>query len=146
MKKIHATSCLIIFIAAFALANPPQKQNSPKVATKKTVSTKSIKKTNNPTELHVGKDALEYGKFGATEEITGNGNDMMISGNSNKLTITGSVGKIVISGKDNDITLVSVNEIKVTGTGNFISWEKSTNSNGKPIVQKIGGYNNIEKR
>ncbi len=94
----------------------------------------------------VAADALKYTDNGKEEEITLDGKDVLISGNDNKITFKGSIGKIVITGKNNDITIVSVKQIIVPGSGNFVSWEKSDNAGGKPVIQDKGGYNNIERR
>jgi len=94
----------------------------------------------------VATDALKYSDNSKEEEITLDGKDVLISGNENKITFKGSIGKIVITGKNNDITIVSVKQIVVSGSGNFVSWEKSDNTGGKPAIQDKGGYNNIERR
>lgn len=94
----------------------------------------------------VATDALKYSDNSKEEEITLDGKDVLISGNENKITFKGSIGKIVITGKNNDITIVSVKQIIVPGSGNFVSWEKSDNAGGKPVIQDKGGYNNIERR
>ncbi|MBK9792027.1 MAG: DUF3060 domain-containing protein [Sphingobacteriales bacterium] len=70
----------------------------------------------------------------------------MLSGNDNKITFKGSIGKYSNNRKNNDITIVSVKQIIVPGSGNFVSWEKSDNAGGKPVIQDKGGYNNIERR
>lgn len=94
----------------------------------------------------VATDALKYSDNSKEEEITLDGKDVLISGNENKITFKGNIGKIVITGKNNDITIVSVKQIIVPGSGNFVSWEKSDNAGGKPVIQDKGGYNNIERR
>jgi len=94
----------------------------------------------------VATDALKYSDNSKEEEISIDGKDVLISGNENKITFKGSIGKIVITGKNNDITIVSVKQIIVPGSGNFVSWEKSDNAGGKPVIQDKGGYNNIERR
>ena len=124
--------CLIT-ILNFA-ANPPQK----------TTAVKSIKKQ--VVNSNVDADAVKFSKSNITEEMLVDGKDLLISGNDNKLTIIGKINKVFISGNNNDITIVAVNEIEVTGNGNFVSWEKTNNNNPKPFVQDKGGYNNIEKR
>lgn len=94
----------------------------------------------------IAADAVKYNDSNKEEEITLDGKDVLISGNDNKITFKGSIGKIVITGKNNDITIVSVKQIIVPGSGNFVSWEKSDNAGGKPVIQDKGGYNNIERR
>lgn len=91
-------------------------------------------------------DALQFNDNSKEEEITIEGKDVLLSGNDNKITFKGTIGKIVITGKNNDIFIESVKQIVVPGSGNFISWEKSDNTGGKPFIQDKGGYNNIEKR
>lgn len=80
------------------------------------------------------------------KEISLQGENVLLSGSNNKITIKGIVGKISITGKDNDVYIETVNHITVSGNGNFVSWEKSTNANGKPVIVDKGGYNNIDKR
>jgi hypothetical protein len=105
-------------------------------------------KTNLKTAItqDVAVDALKYTDSSKEEEITVDGKDVVISGNENKITFKGAVGKIVITGKNNDIFIESVKQIIVPGSGNFVSWEKSDNAGGKPVIQDKGGYNNIERR
>jgi hypothetical protein len=137
LKKMKPPFLLFVFIWMVlfnATANPP----------KKSTPVKAIKKQ--AVILNDAADALNYNKSNATEEMVIEGKDVLISGNENKLTITGTVGKILITGKNNDITIVAVNEIKITGSGNFVSWEKTNNNKPKPEIQDKGGYNNIEKR
>ncbi len=94
----------------------------------------------------IADDAIKFDKSSAEDAIEANDNEILISGNDNKLTITGNVSKILITGKNNDITLTVVNEIIVIGSGNFVSWEKSSIADKNPVVQDKGGYNNIGKR
>jgi hypothetical protein len=44
------------------------------------------------------------------------------------------------------VNINTVNEILVKGNYNFISWEKSSNANGKPLISDKGGYNNVGQR
>ena len=129
-----------LMIAAVTFANPPKKTTT-KTAVKKT----TVAKTSTATP-QVAADAVKFDKANTTEEFAVDGKDVLISGNDNKLTITGNVAKIWITGKNNDITIVAVNEITITGSGNFVSWEKSNYSGAKPVIQDKGGYNNVEKR
>ena len=99
-----------------------------------------------PGPMTLSPDAIKYTDSNKEEEIIIDGKDVVLSGNDNKLTFKGTIGKILITGKDNDITIETVNKITVSGNGNFVSWEKSTTTNGKPVVEDKGGYNNIEKR
>ena len=80
------------------------------------------------------------------KEITLNGQDVLISGNDNKITIKGLIGKITITGKDNDLVIESVNQIIISGNGNFVSWEKTSNGNQKPNITDKGGYNNVGRK
>ena len=103
-------------------------------------------KTTTTTSQEIAADAIKYADNNKEDEVTIDGKDVFISGNDNRLTFKGTIGKIIITGKDNDILIESVNQIIVSGNGNFVSWEKSTNASSKPIIQDKGGYNNIEKR
>lgn len=94
----------------------------------------------------IAADAFIFSDSNKEEEINLTGKDVVLSGNDNKLTFTGVMGNIQITGKNNDITIVSVKKIVITGSGNFVSWEKSDNASGKPFIQDKGGYNNVEKR
>lgn len=80
------------------------------------------------------------------KEITLNGQDVLISGKDNKITIKGLIGKITITGKDNDVVIESVNQIIISGNGNFVSWEKTSNGNQKPNILDKGGYNNVGRK
>lgn len=136
-KKMKSLSFLFVFISMALLnvtANPP----------KKTTTVKPIKQQ--IVISNVADDAVKYNKSNTTEEIVVNGKDVVISGNGNKLTINGEINKVLITGKNNDITFVAVNEIEITGTGNFVSWEKTNNNKPKPAIQDKGEYNNIAKR
>ncbi|MFN8294638.1 MAG: DUF3060 domain-containing protein [Chitinophagales bacterium] len=129
MKKYTFLSFLLVFVCVNILAQG--------------TNTKTAKSVDIAT---VSSDAIKFTDSNKEEEIIVDGKDVILSGNDNKLTFKGTIGKILITGKDNDITIVTVNKITVTGNGNFVSWEKSTTANGKPIVEDKGGYNNIEKR
>ncbi len=135
MKKIT-----LFLFSAIAISTVSFAQTS----TKKTTATKSPKVV--ATAAQVADDAVKFTTSDASEEFAVDGKDVLISGNNNKITITGNVGKILITGKDNDITIVAVNEIVITGNGNFVSWEKTNTSSVKPTIQDKGGYNNVEKR
>jgi len=140
MKKQTLLFGTLLFAGIFTFANPPKKTTT---TTKKTTVAKTTKTAAAPS---VSADAIKFDKANATEDIMVDGKDFLLSGNDNKLTITGNIGKILITGKNNDITIVAVNEISITGSGNFVSWEKTGNGNAKPIIQDKGGYNNVEKR
>jgi hypothetical protein len=136
-KKMKSLSFLFVFVSMVLLnvtANPP----------KKTTTVKPIKQQ--VVISNVADDAVKYNKSNTTEEIVVEGKDVLISGNDNKLTIKGEINKVLITGKNNDITIVAVNEIKITGSGNFVSWEKTNNNKPKPEIQDKGGYNNVAKR
>ena len=108
---------------------------------------KKSKTTTKPVVVSdIAADAFLFSDSNKEEEINLTGKDVLLSGNDNKLTFTGVMGNIQITGKNNDITIVSVKKIVITGSGNFVSWEKSDNASGKPFIQDKGGYNNVEKR
>lgn len=108
---------------------------------------KKSKTTTKPVVVSdIAADAFLFSDSNKEEEINLTGKDVVLSGNDNKLTFTGVMGNIQITGKNNDITIVSVKKIVITGSGNFVSWEKSDNASGKPFIQDKGGYNNVEKR
>lgn len=108
---------------------------------------KKSKTTTKPVIVSdIAADAFLFSDSNKEEEINLTGKDVVLSGNDNKLTFTGVMGNIQITGKNNDITIVSVKKIVITGSGNFVSWEKSDNASGKPFIQDKGGYNNVEKR
>ena len=108
---------------------------------------KKSKTTTKPVVVSdIAADAFIFSDSNKEEEINLIGKDVLLSGNDNKLTFTGVMGNIQITGKNNDITIVSVKKIVITGSGNFVSWEKSDNASGKPFIQDKGGYNNVEKR
>lgn len=135
---------LNIIASTFTFANPPKSTTKKSTTAKKDITIKTAKPTS--TTPSIGPDAIKFEKSNTTENIVVDGKDILLAGNDNKLTITGNVGKILITGKNNDITIVAVNEITITGSGNFVSWEKTNNTNAKPIIQDKGGYNNVEKR
>ena len=108
---------------------------------------KKSKTTTKPVVVSdIAADAFLFSDSNKEEEINLTGKDVVLSGNDNKLTFTGVMGNIQITGKNNDITIVSVQKIVITGSGNFVSWEKSDNASGRPFIQDKGGYNNVEKR
>lgn len=129
MKKYTFLSFLLVFVCLNIFAQG--------------TNTKTVKPVNTQT---IAPDAVKYTNSNKEEEVIVDGKDVLLSGNDNKLTFKGTIGKILITGKDNDITIETVNKITVSGNGNFVSWEKSTNAKGKPVVEDKGGYNNIEKR
>ena len=146
MKKIT-----LFLFCAMAISTASFAQSSTqKTTTKKTttVKKKTTTKTTKPiaAKPQVAADAIKFENSNKEEELSVDGKDILISGSNNKLTIIGNVGKILITGKDNDISIVAVNEIVITGSGNFVSWEKTNSSSVKPIIQDKGGYNNVEKR
>jgi len=144
MKKQSLFLGALIMASVFTFANPPKTTTKKTTTVKKTTTTKTTKPV--VASPSVAADAVKFDKSNATEDIVVDGKDILLSGNDNKLTITGNVGKILITGKNNDITIVAVNEITITGSGNFVSWEKTNNANAKPVIQDKGGYNNVEKR
>lgn len=141
MKKQSLFLSILFITGVIVFANPPKTTTTKKTTTKKTTTTKPV-----ATTPSVAPDAIKFSQSNATEDIVVDGKDILLSGSNNKLTITGNVGKILITGKNNDITIVSVNEITITGSGNFVSWEKTNNTVAKPTIIDKGGYNNVEKR
>lgn len=114
-------------------------------------TTKEKKATDKPAVISDAapldaKGVVKYAENGKEEEITTDAKILMVSGNENKLSVKGKVDKLIISGKDNDITISSVNQIVISGSSNFVSWESSENTSGKPVVQDKGGYNNVGKK
>ncbi|MBK8353112.1 MAG: DUF3060 domain-containing protein [Saprospirales bacterium] len=140
MKKIILTSS-IIAISIFSFAQSTSKTKT-KTTTKTKPKTTVVKNTQLPFRLM--RFILENNKEDAT--LTATDKAIVIDGNENKITITGNCKQIYIKGKNNDITIESLDNIEITGSGNFVSWEKSTNTNGKPTVKDKGGYNNVGKK
>lgn len=109
-------------------------------------NTANIKPPNSAALIAVSETAIKYTGNDFDEEVQVDGQEVLISGNNNKLTIKGKATTLVITGKDNDIVIESVNDIVITGNGNFVSWEKSQLHSGKPTVKDTGGYNNVGKK
>ncbi len=99
-----------------------------------------------PISIVLGDDAVNYAGSDKEDTLDVDGKDVLIAGSNNKLVLTGNANKLLVSGKDNDIEVASVKEITVSGSGNFISWERSGNASGKPVVKDTGGYNNVGKK
>lgn len=99
-----------------------------------------------PVSISIAADAINYAGSDKEDTLEADGKDVLIAGNNNKLVLTGNVNKLLVTGKDNDLEVASVKEIIVSGNGNFISWERSGNTSGKPLVKDSGGYNNIGKK
>lgn len=116
------------------------------VATISSIAQNTNQKSSELQKSNVVLEVVKYEENDKEEEINIDGKDIYIIGNNNRLTITGNVNKILITGKDNDITIVAVDKITITGSGNFVSWEKTNTTNKKPIIQDNGGYNNVAKR
>ncbi len=144
-KQMLLCAMLVLLVGSSMMAQTSTKS---KTTTKKTPAKTVVKKTTvtKTTTPTVSADAIKFEGSDKEEEIKADGKDIHISGNGNKLTITGSAAHVLITGKDNDIAIQSVNEITVTGNGNFVSWEKTGNGNAKPVVQDKGGYNNVGKK
>ena len=145
MKKIILTS-LIIAIAIFSFA-----QSTSKSKTKTTTKTKPKTNTVKPVETNavstIPSDAILFNSSNQeTSEIAATEKAIVISGSENKITITGNCRQLFITGKNNDIVVESLDAVEITGSGNFVSWEKSSNTNGKPIIKDKGGYNNVGKK
>lgn len=136
MKKQSLFLITIFTANVFAFANPPKTATT----AKKTTTTKVA------TAAKVADDAIKFELSNETQDINVDQKDVLIAGNDNILTITGNVNKILITGKNNDITIVSFDEIVITGSGNFVSWEKTNNNAARPTMTDKGGYNNIGKK
>ena len=104
------------------------------------------KSKSKPVSISIAADAINYAGSDKEDTLEADGKDVLIAGNNNKLVLTGNVNKLLVTGKDNDLEVASVKEIIVSGNGNFISWERSGNASGKPLVKDSGGYNNIGKK
>lgn len=130
MKNQLLSLCLLVSVASFAQGT---KTTKPAAAKQSVLD-------------DIAANAIKYPDNGKEDEITVDGKDIVVSGNENRLTFKGTIRKIIITGKNNDILIESVKQIIVPGNGNFVSWEKSENTGGKPVIVDKGGYNNVERR
>lgn len=142
MKKIILTS-LAIAITIFNFAQSSTSKTKSQTTSKTKPRTTVVKST----ATSIPSDALIFNSSKQeTAEIIATDKAIVISGNENKITITGNCSQLFITGKNNDIVVESLDNIEITGSGNFVSWEKSTNATGKPIIKDKGGYNNVGKK
>lgn len=139
MKKITFILMLACILPASLMA---QKTTS---KSKSATKAKTVKPTTKSTDLPA--DAYSVTENNAEEKtIETDKQAVVITGSNNKMNLPGTYEKVVITGKNNDITITSVNTIVVTGNGNFVSWEKSSNNTGKPVIKDTGSYNNVGKK
>ncbi len=139
MKKIILTS-LAIAITLFSFSQSTAKTQKTTKPKPKTTVVKS-------TATSIPADAIIFNSSNQeTAEIAATDKAIVISGNESKINITGNCRQLFITGKNNDIVVESLDNIEITGSGNFVSWEKSTNANDKPIIKDKGGYNNVGKK
>jgi hypothetical protein len=132
MKKVIILSGLFLMITSMLITNAYAANRKPPVSAAPLISNEET--------------AIKYTGNDFDEEVQAEGQEILISGNNNRLMIKGKSPKLVITGKDNDIVIESVNSITITGSGNFVSWEKSEHFSGKPAVKDTGGYNNVGKK
>lgn len=138
MKKLFFTN-LLLAMALFSIAQTSK--------TKQKTTTKSKPKTTTVAVNPIPADAVHFTENNKEDaSIIATDKAIVIDGNDNKINITGNCKQIFITGKNNDITIESLDTIEITGSGNFVSWEKSGNASGKPIVKDKGGYNNVGKK
>lgn len=79
-----------------------------------------------------------------TIEATGKEN-IRIEGTNNKITITGACNSIKIEGVDNIVKVDDVKTVTVEGTGNKVSYKKSSATDGKVKTTVSGVNNKIDK-
>lgn len=79
---------------------------------------------------------------GVTKTIEATGDETIrIEGTNNKITIKGTCNAVKIEGVDNAVTVDEVKSVSIEGTGNKVSYKKTSASDGK-IVTAIAGVNN----
>lgn len=138
MKK----TIFLFFAVCFIIGNLSAQKTKTTTTKNKTKSTVTKSKA-----FEIPADAYTItGNDAEDKTINTDYEKVVITGNNNKIKLTGKYTEVIVTGKDNDIEIVSVNKIVVSGKGNFISWEKSTTATGKPSVQDTGGYNNVGKK
>lgn len=105
-------------------------------------TTLSLATPNNvPVKTTVQKEIVVEG-VGITKTIEATGNETIrIEGTNNKITIKGSCNAVKIEGVDNVITVDEVKSVSIEGTGNKVSYKKTSAADGK-IVTAIAGVNN----
>jgi hypothetical protein len=146
MKKIILTS-LAIAITIFNFAQSSTSKTKSQTTSKTKPKTNTVKPVKTSAVSTIPSDALIFNSSNQeTAEINATDKAIVISGNENKITITGNCSQLFITGKNNDIVVESLDTIEITGSGNFVSWEKSTNATGKPNIKDKGGYNNVGKK
>jgi len=72
----------------------------------------------------------------------GNQSPIKIVGEDSTVTLNGSCGEVDISGVANTVNLQTVAIIKVTGSGNHITWENGPGG-ALPQLSNAGGNNDI---
>lgn len=145
MKKVWIVSMLLLVsVMAFTQKSAPSKSTAKKVSPAKHKSPASKASTVNS---NIPANAFHFKESEKQDaEIEGNYAAIVVEGDHNKITVSDGTSKIFVKGKGNDISMVSADYIEITGDGNFVSWEKSANASGKPVVLDKGGYNNVGKR
>lgn len=146
MQKIILTTLIIVIaISSFAQTPKPKSKTTVKAKTKATIVKPSTEVSTATTVIPA--DAVHIFDSNKNDvELTATNKAIVIEGNNNQINITGNCKQIFITGKSNDITIESLDFIEITGESNFVSWEKSSNTSGKPIIRDKGGYNNVGKK
>lgn len=97
--------------------------------------------SNLPVKTTIQKEIVVEG-VGVTKTIEATGDETIrIEGTNNKVTIKGSCNAVKIEGVDNSVTVDEVKSVSIEGTGNKVSYKKTSASDGK-IVTAIAGVNN----
>lgn len=73
----------------------------------------------------------------------GNQSPIRIVGQDATITLNGSCGEVDVTGIANTVNLQSVAIIKVSGTGNHVTWERGPGGEALPQISNPGGSNDI---
>lgn len=109
---------------------------SPAVSKTEVTKTEVKVQADKPKEKPIDKTQISQSDLQKSFAYTGE--DASISGNNCRLNLTGKVGALSISGNNNDVTVSSLQQVTLSGTGNHLHWSGSA-----PKVTDQGNSNQI---
>ena len=99
-------------------------------------------KQNIENKMTITQDEIVIEGVGVVKTIETTGNETIrIEGTKNKITIVGACNAITIEGVDNVVTVDDVKKVTIDGTGNKVTYKKSSAATGK-LKSSVSGVNN----
>lgn len=93
-------------------------------------------------KITITQDEIVIEGVGVVKTIETTGNETIrIEGTKNKISIVGACNAITIEGVDNVVTVDDVKTVTIEGTGNKVSYKKSSAAEGK-LKSSVSGVNN----